>query len=239
MTKTIGPLISVDKLRKSFTLHDQSGITLSVIDDLSFSVRAGECVALNGPSGAGKSTTLRLIYGNYCLQGGSIIVAERGNPASMVDLAQATPRDILRLRASTIGYVSQFLRAMPRVSALDIVAEPLLSFDYSLEDARTAAADLLARLGVRESLWRLAPATFSGGEKQRVNIAHSLISQYPVLLLDEPTSALDRRSCDVVVELIREAKVRGAAIVAVFHDDAEREKVADQVIEFKTLEYAQ
>ena len=213
---------------KTFTMHLQGGIRLPVMSGVTFSVRAGECVALVGPSGAGKSSILKMIYGSYRCDGGEILV-RRG--AEMTDIAKATPRSMLALRKHAIGYVSQFLRAMPRVAAIDVVAEPLVAGAGSREVARKRAVNLLERLNVPAALWNLPPATFSGGEQQRVNVARGFLPDLPLLLLDEPTASLDPVNCGVVTSLIAEKKRLGTAIVAIVHDETVRDKIADRAID--------
>ncbi|MGR3582095.1 MAG: ATP-binding cassette domain-containing protein, partial [Sagittula sp.] len=129
------------------------------------------------------------------------------------------------------GYVSQFLRVVPRVPTLDVVAEPLRAVGVDETAARARAAELLARLNIPETLWPLSPTTFSGGEQQRVNIARGFAHAYPALLLDEPTASLDAVNRAVVLELIEAAKARGAAIVGIFHDEAARARVCDREID--------
>lgn len=211
---------------KTFTVHLQGGLRLPVLRDLSFAARAGECVALTGPSGAGKSSVLKLIYGNYRCDEGAIRVRDGGD---IVDVAKATARDILALRKRAIGYVTQFLRAVPRVSALDIVAEALT--DGPREAARKRAADMLARFNVPERLWGLPPATFSGGEQQRVNLARGLLPERPIVLLDEPTASLDARNVDVVIDIVRERKRQGVALVTIVHDERVRDAIADTCLD--------
>jgi len=225
------PMISVENLGKSFTLHTQGGVTLPVFRDLSFGVGAGECVVLDGPSGTGKSTLLRLLYGNYLAGAGRIFVR---HASEMVDLAEAPPHVILDVRRRTIGYVSQFLRCIPRVPAIDVVREPLAALGIGEDEGRERAAGLLARLNIPERMWSLAPATFSGGEQQRVNIARVFVVDYPILLLDEPTASLDAGNRRVVVELIHEAKARGAAVIGIFHDTDIREAVGDRMFPVAT-----
>ena len=224
------PILSVRGLSKTFTLHTQGGTVIDAFSDLNLDVHSGECLALHGPSGAGKSTLLRALYANYKPCSGSIIV-KHGN--SQADMATASPRAVLAVRHSTMGYVSQFLRVIPRVCCLDIVAERLTLHGESIEAAREKAGELLARLRIPKRLWNLAPATFSGGEQQRVNIARGFIRKYPILLLDEPTASLDAANRETVVELIREAKAAGAAVVGIFHDEAVRDAVADRVFELR------
>ncbi len=221
-------LLQVAGLGKSFTLHLQGGVRLPVVANVAFELRAGECVALGGPSGSGKSSILKMVYGNYCADAGSILVADAGGPVEMVG---AAPRRVLRLRRERIGYVSQFLRVIPRVPTLDVVAEPLLLSGTAPEEARRRAAELLARLNLPERLWSLPPATFSGGEQQRVNVARGFIAPLPLLLLDEPTASLDAANRQVVIELIAEKKRAGCGVLGIFHDDETRAAVADRVVD--------
>ena len=221
------PLV-VSDVAKSFTMHLRDGIKLPVVAGVSFSIKAGECTVLGGPSGAGKSSILKMLYGNYAVDEGQIIVRHEDG---LIDLAHASPRTVLAVRRQTIGYVSQFLRTVPRVSALDVVAEPLVERGEEREVARGKARALLAQLNLPEKLWALPPATFSGGEQQRVNIARGFISDLPILLLDEPTASLDAANRAVVVELIAEKKTRGVAMVAIVHDDEIRHLIADRVVD--------
>jgi alpha-D-ribose 1-methylphosphonate 5-triphosphate synthase subunit PhnL len=221
------PLV-VSDVAKSFTMHLRDGIKLPVVVGVSFSIRAGECTVLGGPSGAGKSSILKMLYGNYAVDEGQIIVK---HDDGLIDLATASPRTVLAVRRRTIGYVSQFLRTVPRVSALDVVAEPLVERGEEREAARGKARALLAQLNLPEKLWALPPATFSGGEQQRVNIARGFITEHPILLLDEPTASLDARNRDVVIELIAAKKAAGVALLGIFHDHDVREAVADRVID--------
>lgn len=221
-------LIDAQQLSKTFVLHQQHGLALPVLADVSLQVAAGECVALTGPSGAGKSTLLKALYANYLVGGGSIRIRHQG---SWVDMTTARPHEIAAVRRHTLGYVSQFLRVIPRVSALDIVAEPLLEWGYSMQEAQQQAGAWLARLNIGERLWPLPPATFSGGEQQRVNIARGMIAPRPILLLDEPTASLDAANRAVVVELMREARQRGAALVGIFHDEDTRAAVASRIFD--------
>lgn len=228
-------MINVTGLTKTFVLHNQGSVEIPVFSGLSLSVRSGECLALHGASGSGKSTLLRSLYGNYKPGGGHIEVLHRG---SMVDIVGAPARTVLQVRRETVGYVSQFLSAIPRVPAQDIVAEPLVEQGESRETARERAGEMLSRLRIPERLWDVAPRTFSGGEQQRVNIARGFIRSYPVLLLDEPTASLDAANRTTVVELIREARDAGAAVVGIFHDDEVREAVADHVFDMQSMEIA-
>ncbi|RQP05812.1 MAG: phosphonate C-P lyase system protein PhnL [Paracoccus sp. BP8] len=217
-------MIEIRNLSKSFTLHNQGGVAIPVMAGTHLRVAGGECVGLVGRSGAGKSTLMRMVYGNYLAGGGSIRIGE-------VDVVTAEPRQILALRRAVLGHVSQFLRVVPRVPTLEVVAEPLLRLGTPAPEARARAAELLARLNIPERLWRLSPTTFSGGEQQRVNIARGFAHDYPALLLDEPTASLDAQNREVVLRLIEEAKARGAAILGIFHDEGARDRVCDRLVD--------
>ncbi len=217
-------MFDLKNVSKTFTLHNQGGTAIEVMRGASLSVNDGECIALTGASGAGKSTLMRMLYGNYSAQGGTIQVAG-------VDLVKAEPREIIRLRREALGYVSQFLRVVPRVPTLDVVAEPLLALGVDPQIARDRASVILARLNIPRPLWALSPTTFSGGEQQRVNIARGFVHEFPALLLDEPTASLDAKNRDVVLGLIEGAKARGAAIIGIFHDEEARDRVCDREID--------
>jgi alpha-D-ribose 1-methylphosphonate 5-triphosphate synthase subunit PhnL len=220
--------IEVAGLEKTFTMHMQGGVRLPVVSGVTFAVRPGECVVLAGPSGAGKSSILRMIYGGYRCDRGHILVR---NGDAKIDVAAAEPRQIIALRRHLIGYVSQFLRALPRVTTVDVVAEPIVAVGVSREEARHRAAELLRRVNIPERLMGLPPATFSGGEQQRVNIARGFLPELPILLLDEPTASLDAVNRAAVVDLIAEKKRRGTAVIAVVHDDDVRAAIADTIID--------
>lgn len=226
-------IIEVSGVSKKFTLHQQCGAVLNVLEEISFEVNAGECLVLTGHSGAGKSTLLRMLYGNYLTPVGSIRIRHQQR---WLELANANPRQILAVRRHTLGYVSQFLRVIPRVSTLDVVMEPALVRGFRKECARTRAEALLARLNIPERLWQLAPGTFSGGEQQRVNIARGFMVRWPAILLDEPTASLDDQNRQVVLDLIEEAKRAGSAIIGIFHDQVARTAVASRLLHMESME---
>ena len=228
-------LLRTEGLAKTFTLHLQGGTCIPVLGRVDLAVSAGECVALSGPSGAGKSTLMRCLYGNYGAGAGQILLTHRG---ADLDLASANPRAVIEARRESIGYVSQFLRVIPRVSTRDIVAEPMMARGVARGDALTRASALLDRLNLPERLHALPPATFSGGEQQRVNLARGFGPRYPVLLLDEPTASLDAGNRAIVIGLIHEAKQAGTAIVGIFHDAEVREAVADRVFTVEPMQDA-
>jgi alpha-D-ribose 1-methylphosphonate 5-triphosphate synthase subunit PhnL len=217
-------MIEISEVGKRFVLHNQGGAVLPVMAGASLTVAPGECVALVGASGAGKSTLMRMIWGNYRCDEGSIRVAG-------VELCKAEPRAVIALRRQSLGYVSQFLRVIPRVPTVQIVAEPLLAQGVGEDMALARAHAMLARLNIPQRLWGLSPTTFSGGEQQRVNIARGFIHEWPVMLLDEPTASLDAANRAVVLELITQAKARGAAILGIFHDAEARAAVCDREVD--------
>lgn len=226
--KEASPILTLDRVAKDFTLHLRGGGTIPVVRDVSFSIAAGECAVLGGPSGIGKSSILKMVYGNYRATAGRILLRDG---AREVDVTRAEPREILALRRTAVGYVSQFLRVIPRVSALDIVAEAARGPDLDERQAREKAAAMLATLNLPEKLWPLPPATFSGGEQQRVNIARGLAARRPLLLLDEPTASLDARNRAIVVEMIEAKKREGVAVLGIFHDEDVRDAVASRVVD--------
>lgn len=221
-------LLETTSLSKTFTLHGRGGLKLPVFSSVDLRVHPGECLALTGHSGSGKSSLLRCLYGNYAASSGDVRIRHQGE---WLSLSSAAPREVFDVRRRTLGYVSQFLRVIPRVSTLDIVADPLKRLGVAADEARERAAQWLTRLNLKPHLWHLPPATFSGGEQQRVNIAHGMITAPAVLLLDEPTASLDADNRRVVVALIRTARAQGSAIVGIFHDEEVREAVATHALD--------
>jgi alpha-D-ribose 1-methylphosphonate 5-triphosphate synthase subunit PhnL len=222
------PSLTVDSVSKRFVMHLEGGSVLPVVRGVSFAVAPGECVVLGGSSGAGKSSLLKIVYGNYRCDSGSVLVRDG---AEAVDVATASPRRVLRLRRTRLAYVSQFLRVIPRVAALDLVVQAAVEFGIEQDAAMDRARDLLRRLNVPERLWSLPPATFSGGEQQRVNIARGFVADHDVLLLDEPTASLDAANRAAVVGLIHAKKRRGVAVLGIFHDEDVRDRVADHIVD--------
>lgn len=225
---TVDPVLALSGVSKTFTMHLRDGIVLPVVRDVAFSIAPGECVVLGGPSGAGKSSLLKIVYGNYRCDSGSILIRDGD---VQVDVASAAPRRMIRLRRTRLAYVSQFLRVIPRVGALDLVVQAAVEFGIVPDEAEHRARTLLRHLNVPERLWHLPPATFSGGEQQRINIARGFVADHDVLLLDEPTASLDAANRAAVVELIRAKKDRGIAMVGIFHDEDVRDRVADRIVD--------
>lgn len=229
------PLIIVEDLAKTFVLHNAESAVIPVFQDLKLEVAGGECVVLAGESGVGKSTLMRSIFGNYLPTQGAVRVLHDGQ---YVDITRASPHEVLDVRRRTLGYVSQFLRGIPRIPTLQLVMEPLLENGVAEAQARERACALLSALRLPEAHWDLPPATFSGGEQQRVNIARSFIRKYPVMLLDEPTASLDAENRAIVVRLIQEALSEGAAMIGIFHDHDVRDAVATRLFEVSQFKAA-
>jgi len=217
-------------LYKGFVLHTQGNVHLPVLRDFTLDVMPGESIGLVGPSGAGKSTLIRLLYGNYRAQSGEIRVRHR---SAVVDIASADPHTVLDVRRWTVGYVSQFLRVVPRVPALEVVMEPLRERGVEEAAARRRAGGLLERLRIPKRLWHLSPTTFSGGEQQRINLARGFAAPCPVLLLDEPTASLDPVNRTEVFAMIREAIDAGSAVIGIFHDEDARSRLAARIVEIE------
>ncbi len=221
-------MIQIKNLNKSFQLYNQNDTNINVFKNISFRVNKGEVVALTGNSGTGKSTLLKLIYGSYVISKGDVLISD-------INIRKSSPRDILKLRKNKLGYVSQFLRVVPRVPTIDVVIEPLLEIGCEKKIALKKAQEILERLNIPKNLWNLSPLTFSGGEQQRVNIARGFIHNYPYLLLDEPTASLDQNNKNVVLDLIEKAKINGSAIIGIFHDETARNKVATREVNLENL----
>jgi alpha-D-ribose 1-methylphosphonate 5-triphosphate synthase subunit PhnL len=226
------PVLSVEGLAKAFFLHEQRA-TIPSCSQVSLTCWAGKLTAIVGPTGSGKSSVLKCIYRTYLPSAGQILFREPDG--KVTDLARADEHEVLRLRRRGIGFVTQFLNCLPRRSALDVVAEPLVAQGVRRDAARLSAGDMLSRLAVPERLWGVAPATFSGGEKQRINLARGLISRPRLLLLDEPTASLDPGTSDLAARLIEGIKAEGIAMIAIFHHPDLVRRLADEVVALAPL----
>jgi alpha-D-ribose 1-methylphosphonate 5-triphosphate diphosphatase len=221
-------LLKVERLSKSFTLHTLGEKTIHGFSDLSFEIGKGQVLALAGPSGSGKSSVLKCIYRTYLPSQGRILY--QSPSGEDLDLAALPENRIIALRRGQIGFVSQFLKVLPRVAAADVVAEPLIQQGMMREAAREQAEELLCRLNIPSRLHDAFPVTFSGGEQQRVNIARAVIGRPRLLLLDEPTASLDVNSVQVVLDLLDELRRGGTTMVMICHDQEVARQIADVIL---------
>ncbi|AJF08029.1 phosphonate C-P lyase system protein PhnL [Geoalkalibacter subterraneus] len=227
---TLEPILRIENYSKHFDLHEQDK-QIPSSDNVSLNVYSGRLTALVGPTGAGKSTVLKGVYRTYLPSSGRLLYRDATH--HLIDLAQADEHQILALRKTEISFVTQFLHALPRQATEDVVAQPLFQRGVDREEARGRARTLLAAMNLPERLWGISPATFSGGEKQRVNLARGLIAKPRLLLLDEPTASLDKKTSERVVCLIEQLKDEGTAILAIFHHPELITRMADQVVELE------
>lgn len=219
-------ILEVKNVSKHFHLHIQNNKRIAALEDVSFEMEQGEVLGLTGKSGSGKSSLMKCIYRTYLVNSGAILL--RSEHGGVIDLATATEHDVLRVRKSEMFYCSQFLSVIPRVPAVDIVAESLKRKGRSEEEAREVAKDLFSKLGLPRELWDAFPATFSGGEQQRVNIARAIIAAPRFLLVDEPTASLDQKTKDIVIDLVLALKAQGTSVVLITHDAHTLERMADR-----------
>ena len=220
-------ILEVENLHKDFTLHILGGKTIRALDSVSFDLNEGEILGLTGKSGAGKSTLMKCIHRTYLSSGGRIAMhTSRGE----VDLATASEHEVLTVRKSEMTYCSQFLQAIPRVPAVEVVSEGLIQRGCSSAEAFTTAKECFDRLGLPEELWDAYPATFSGGEQQRVNIARAIVSKPRFLLVDEPTASLDLKTKDSVIDMLLELKAAGTSIIVITHDEHTLARMADRCL---------
>ena len=224
-------LLEVKHLSKTFILHNLNGKVIPALTDVNFIVKPGEIIGLTGKSGSGKSTLMKTIYRTYLASSGEI----QYNSASIgaIDLVKATQHEIIELRRKEITYCSQFLRVIPRVTAVDVVAESIIKKEAEREFAREIAKELLDKLNLPKELLDSFPSNFSGGEQQRINIARAIISKPRFLLVDEPTASLDPKVKDVVIELILGMKEFGTSVLCITHDTYVLDKLTDRNIQLQ------
>jgi alpha-D-ribose 1-methylphosphonate 5-triphosphate synthase subunit PhnL len=219
-------IVEVNQLSKTFELHILHDKMITALHDIEFTIAEGENIGLTGKSGSGKSSLMKCLYRTYLATGGEILYTS--SDGRTIDLVKASDHEIIALRRSEIRYCSQFLSVIPRVSAIDVVAEPLTRTEKNRDLARERAKDLLKALGLPTALWDAFPVTFSGGEQQRINVARAIIARPRLLLIDEPTASLDARTKDVVIGLIRDLKQEGTSVLCISHDEYTLERLADR-----------
>ena len=224
-------MLEVHELGKRFFLH-QLGREVHAFTGLSFTLSEGEFLLVAGPNGVGKSTLLRTLYRSYRASSGH---AWFQGHHGRVDLVRAADVDVNLLRRSEIGFVTQFLRPRPRVSAVELVAEPLLYAGTPLEAALAQASQALERFGLKPELWAAYPTTFSGGEQQKVNLARALIQPRRLLLLDEPTASLDAAARAALRERLAELKAQGVAMIGVLHHPEDAGGLIEREIRLEAL----
>jgi alpha-D-ribose 1-methylphosphonate 5-triphosphate synthase subunit PhnL len=224
-------ILQVEELHKEFTLHILNDKRIRALDSVSFDMDEGEIVGLTGKSGAGKSTLMKCIYRTYLPSGGRVVMHTEAT--GQVDLAQADEHEVLAVRKTEMTYCSQFLQAIPRVRAVEVVSEELVRKGTSRDDAFAVARDSFERLGLPEELWDAYPSTFSGGEQQRINICRAIISKPRLLLVDEPTASLDAKTKDAVIDMILELKDEGTSIILITHDEHSLSRMADRCLQLE------
>lgn len=228
--------LKVRNLSKEFTVHTRGGIKIQGYENINFEVKKGEFLSLYGPSGMGKSSILKALFRTYTTTTGDIIFTKENGDS--VNIASCDDSTMLSLRKDEIGYVSQFLKVLPRIGAVDVVAQPLIDKGESEEIAKEVAKELLSYLGIKEELFNVSPLTFSGGEQQRVNIAKGIIAPKSVLLLDEPTASLDMTNTNKVIDKLLEIKKQGVTMIGIFHDMDCMKRISDKIYDMKEKKYA-
>jgi alpha-D-ribose 1-methylphosphonate 5-triphosphate synthase subunit PhnL len=225
-------MIRGEAISKTFHMHVRGGTRIEAFRDMSFTVAPGEFLGVSGPSGSGKSSLLKCLYRTYLPSSGAIWYVDAAGRE--LDLACEDEHAILALRRREIGYISQFFPVIPRVSALDTIVNNAVARGLSRTEGVGRAQELLQRLSIPRPLWDMFPSTFSGGEKQRINIIHAVIAQPRFLLLDEPTASLDAASAGEAVSLILELKQKGTAMIGVFHDQVLLARLSDNLVEMQS-----
>ena len=218
-------LLRAEQLSKFYMIHHLERL-VPAFQNLSFTLAAGEFKLVSGPNGVGKSSLLRCLYRSALPTSGAALYESRRGP---LDLARAHDVDIALLRREEIGYASQFLRARPRLSALDVVLEGAAM--RPRDEANDTAAELLTALGLRRELWPAYPSTFSGGEQQKVNLARALMRPQRLLLLDEPTASLDAGARAALARRLSQLKDAGVALLGVFHHPGDVAGLVDDVVQ--------
>lgn len=219
-------ILLIKNLSKDFYLHSQ-GLLIKSCQNINLSLEKGRFIGIVGMSGAGKSTILKCINRSYLPMQGEIIYDSE--TFGKINLAAATEREMLYLRRHEIGYVSQFLNIMPRTTAKEHVMSALLDMGADSGSAKLAAEEMLAYFKLPENLWDIYPATFSGGERLRLNLAHAMVKNPRLLMLDEPTASLDNKTKILVKDMLKKLKDKDTSMIGIFHDLEFMEGVCDKV----------
>ncbi len=219
-------ILAIKDLAKNFYLHNP-GLEIKSCQNISLSLEKGQFIGIVGLSGAGKSTILKCINRSYLPMQGEILYDSEA--FGVINLATATEREILYLRRHEIGYVSQFLNVMPRTTAKEHVMSALLDMGADTTDAEREAVEMLSYFKLPENLWNLYPATFSGGERLRLNLAHAMVKKPRLLMLDEPTASLDNKTKILVKDMLKRLKDKDTSMIGIFHDLEFMEGVCDKV----------
>lgn len=198
------------KLEHIYKDYIQGKMTVPVLKDVSLHVEEGEYVAIMGPSGSGKSTLMNIIGCLDLPTSGSYELAGH-------DVLSLSENKLADLRLGTIGFVFQNFQLLPRMSALENVALPLVYAGVRKKVRRERAREALVRVGLEERTG-FNPTQLSGGQKQRVAIARAMVNKPKILLADEPTGALDSKSSAQVMELFEKLNEEGVTIVMITHD---------------------
>lgn len=218
------PLLTLQQVSRSFTVGEQ---TVSVLDKISFTVNAGEMLAIMGASGSGKSTLMNLLG---CLDrptSGSYQIAGQ-------DTAKASPEQLAALRRERFGFIFQRYHLLPQLTAWQNVALAACYADVPASVRQPQAQTLLTQLGLADR-WHYRPAKLSGGQQQRVSIARALINGGQIILADEPTGALDSQSSELIMAILHQLHQQGHTIIIVTHDA----KIAAQTQRVITLQDGQ
>ena len=220
-------MLTIHNLSKTFAMHHLGGRIIEGFNNISFRVPEGGSLGISGPSGSGKSSVLKCIYRTYLVTSGDIWY--RSARFGRINLAWEGENVVRVIRESEIGSITQFLKVIPRVSALEIVAEPLINSGPDRAGALRIAGGLLERLGIPVNLFDAYPATFSGGEQQRVNIAKAVVKAPRLLILDEPTASLDQRATETVLEILKELRSHGTTMIGIFHQAETLRAFSDEI----------
>ena len=205
MTK---PLINIKNIKRDFVLGNEIVYVLKGID---LEINKGEYVALMGPSGSGKSTLMNLLgcldtptSGNYILNG--------------KDVSQMSDNELAEIRNKEIGFIFQTFNLLPRTSALDNVALPMIYAGYSKSERRARATKVLQEVNLGDRM-NFQPNQLSGGQRQRIAIARALVNKPSIILADEPTGNLDSKTSEEIMKLLKEIHDKGNTIIVVTHEE--------------------